>query len=366
MPPKCAIGCENRADPVSRNSSNPKYSQSRTDTRIGSRVRVEGDVTFVGVMHVDGVILGDVSCGEDASGMIVIDQAGNVSGTVRAPHIVVAGSVSGPSYSTQTLEIQTGASLVGDTFYREIEVRPGGIIEGSLTPDLSSGPGELLPEQMRRGPTEFEERHIVGGSDGEPIRGRYRRLALGAGGVIALVVLGVAFYLNREPAPAVVPSPELSSNTEPQFDKTSRPPTIRSEPAGTELARAVSGTDANQDNQVADASLRAVDSSEVVVVQGVNPAKPAGALALVSEGPSVLFRKKREDSSAGVRVDIPRGASTLAIGKNEVIRVAEGSKIVIFYQGRKVGPKTIDSGTWMSFVPQTEVGGNPEHARRER
>ena len=32
--------------------------------------------------------------------------------------------------------------------------------------------------------------------------------------------------------------------------------------------------------------------------------------------------------------------------------VAEGRDIEIFYQGRKVAPKTIESGAWMSFVPQ--------------
>ncbi len=99
-----------------------------------------------------------------------------------------------------------------------------------------------------------------------------------------------------------------------------------------------------------------VDPKKIVVVQGVNPGKPAGALSVVSEGPSILFRKRRQDSSNGVRIEIPKGASTIAITKDEVLRVAEGRNMVIFYQGRKVGPKTIEAGNWMSFVPQTPGG----------
>lgn len=100
-----------------------------------------------------------------------------------------------------------------------------------------------------------------------------------------------------------------------------------------------------------------MDSGKVVLVQGVNPGKPAGVLLVISKEPSVLFRKKRQDSADGARIDISRGATeSIPFAKNEVFRVASGRGLQIFYQGRKVTPRTIESGVWMSFVPQSSGG----------
>jgi hypothetical protein len=74
---------------------------------------------------------------------------------------------------------------------------------------------------------------------------------------------------------------------------------------------------------------------------------------LVSKAPSVLYRKKREEEGEGTRLAVPRGKTvSIAIGRNELFRVAEGRDLEIFYQGRKVAPKTIETGAWMRFVPQ--------------
>jgi len=85
----------------------------------------------------------------------------------------------------------------------------------------------------------------------------------------------------------------------------------------------------------------------------VNPAKPAAVFLLVGKAPSVLYRKKRGEAGEGTRLAVPQGrAVSIAIGRNDLFRVAEGRDLEIFYQGRKVTPKTIESGAWMSFVPQ--------------
>lgn len=95
----------------------------------------------------------------------------------------------------------------------------------------------------------------------------------------------------------------------------------------------------------------------MVKVQGVNPGKPAGFFLLIGKEPSVLFRKKRQEEGEGVRIAVSQGeAVSIPIAKNEIFRVAEGRDIEIFYQGRKVAPKTIESGAWMSFVPQLPDG----------
>jgi hypothetical protein len=92
----------------------------------------------------------------------------------------------------------------------------------------------------------------------------------------------------------------------------------------------------------------------VVAVQGIDPAKPAGIFWAISKAPLVLYKKKREDPADGTRIDISEDATrSIAIAKDEIFRVANGRDIQIFYQGRKVAQNTIESGAWMSFVPQS-------------
>lgn len=68
-------------------------------------------------------------------------------------------------------------------------------------------------------------------------------------------------------------------------------------------------------------------------------------------------KKKRKDPGEGKRIDVSQGATvSVQIAKDEIIRVAQGRDIEIFYQGRKVAPKTIESGAWTKFVPHLPDG----------
>jgi hypothetical protein len=96
----------------------------------------------------------------------------------------------------------------------------------------------------------------------------------------------------------------------------------------------------------------------VVTIQGVNPGKPGGVFSVVGREPSVLIRKKRDDAAEGTRIEVAQGAAaSIPFARDEIFRVVQGRDIEIFYQGRKVGPKTIESGAWMSFVPQGAGAG---------
>ena len=354
---------------MSEKSKSAKYSQSRSDTRIGNGMRVDGDINFTGVLQVQGTIHGDVSCDADGKGMIVVGQPGNVAGTLRAPHIVVGGRVSGPSYSSESIEIQAGAFLAGDTFYKEIEVRAGGVVEGWLTPRFSTD-GDRPSKEPRVQPSAIEERAMplaAAASGGTGYRSRSRRGWAFGGAAIVLGAIFILVFLNRSPAPDTPPGADVVLKAESSMNIAAVTPATSAPGAGPQdgrrdLAedgvRPATGPEADKEAypQEPTADLREFDPGKVVVVQGVNPGKPAGALSVVSEGPSVLFRKKRQDTSNGARIDVPNGASTISIARDEVFRVAEGRNIVIFYQGRKVAPKTIEVGAWMSFVPQSSAG----------
>jgi cytoskeletal protein CcmA (bactofilin family) len=92
-----------------------------------------GDLTFAGGLRIDGSVRGSVRCvGGEGAGMLVISEQGVVEGEVRAAHLVVAGRISGPVYTTEVVELQPKARIDGDVHYRALEMHHGAIVEGRL------------------------------------------------------------------------------------------------------------------------------------------------------------------------------------------------------------------------------------------
>ncbi|MBE0619059.1 MAG: helix-turn-helix domain-containing protein [Burkholderiales bacterium] len=92
----------------------------------------------------------------------------------------------------------------------------------------------------------------------------------------------------------------------------------------------------------------------VVDVQGIDAAKQTGSFFVSANEQAVLLKKKRNDPGAGIRIDLAQGAGRrIAIAADEIVRVAEGRDLGIFYQGRKVPARAVDSGAWVHFVRKT-------------
>jgi hypothetical protein len=99
------------------------------------------------------------------------------------------------------------------------------------------------------------------------------------------------------------------------------------------------------------------DLDQVVVVQGDSPAKSADFVFVTCGEPCLLQKKKREGPGEGTRVEVAQGArKRIAISSGEILRVARGQDVDIFYQGRKVAPRLVQTGVWMSFVPRSDDG----------
>lgn len=330
-------------------------SPQRTDTMIGAGMRVKGDIAFSGVLRVQGDVLGNIACANDADGTVVVDGSGSVTGMLHAPHIVVRGRVAGPLHSSQSIDIQKGACVLGEAFYKEIDIHEGGVVEGMLVPTAPPASSEAPALPASSAP----EREAPAGAS--------RLARLGSGRLIVVTALLVvasaaAVWLARAPtakapreaaeAPAAAP-PERSTPS-----PVSAPPAPR---AVTEPPATVAAAEKQEPVVASNAVSSASEAGEVVAVQGVNPAKPAGVFLLVTREPTVLFRKKRQDGGDGKRVEVSQGRTiSIAIARNEIIRVAEGRDLDIFYQGRKVPPRVVESGTWMSFVPQSSRATDEE------
>ena len=57
-----------------------------------------------------------------------------VHGKVKAGHVIINGLVVGPVESTELLELQPKARIVGDVRYESLEMHQGATIDGELRP----------------------------------------------------------------------------------------------------------------------------------------------------------------------------------------------------------------------------------------
>lgn len=351
---------------MSGTSSSASSSKNRTDTMIGAGMRVDGHIAFTGVLRVQGDVVGDVACQGDAGDTVVVDATGSVTGAVGAPRIVVRGRVLGPLHSAQSIDIQQGGSVVGDAFYKEIVIHAGGVVEGALMPALPIDAarevyaGQALPADAPDLPPSVAS--AAPDAAGRSLVERFGGWgALGGAAMLALAI-AAGVWMSRPPATPKPPAADAAAQ-----DVAAPPPAVRAaaEPAASPAPAANAA--ARAPAEPAPPAPPATGAEEVVTVQGVNPAKPAGAFLLVSREPSVLYRKKREETGEGTRLVVQQGKTvSVAIGKNELFRVAEGRDLEIFYQGRKVTPKTIEDGSWMSFVPQgARAAGEDRQAESE-
>jgi len=110
---------------------NKNKPQNRIDTLIGAETRVEGDIHFTGGLRVDGVVRGDVN--EDGStSTLVLSEQGMIEGAVMVSHVVLNGRVVGPVHAKHYVELQAKARVVGDVYYKSLEMHTGAVIEGNL------------------------------------------------------------------------------------------------------------------------------------------------------------------------------------------------------------------------------------------
>lgn len=100
---------------------------------VGAGSTVSGDLSFKGGLRIDGTVRGSVKCidGESA-GVLVISEHGSVEGEVRAAHLVVSGTINGPVFATELIELQPKARVSGDVHYRALEMHHGAVVEGRL------------------------------------------------------------------------------------------------------------------------------------------------------------------------------------------------------------------------------------------
>lgn len=121
---------------------------SPIDSLIGAGTVIEGNITFVGGLRVDGHVKGNVKATGNKPGTLVLSELAKVEGEIDVAHVVVNGTVAGPVRATEYVELLPKARVTGDVAYKSIEVHVGAIVMGQLVyenPQKSDKVVELKP-----------------------------------------------------------------------------------------------------------------------------------------------------------------------------------------------------------------------------
>lgn len=331
-------------------------------TIIGPGVRVEGNIVFSGYLRVQGEVIGNITCLSDSHCTTVIHGAGSVTGAITSPNIVVGGRVTGPLHASESIEVHGGASVTGDVSYKQLAIHEGGFIDGALKP--TAPPEQKAVRQERR--VARAESPEIAELDGPHAHERrasdhfwtLRRIVIAA---VLLAVLAAVFLWPRQPAapeaPVYVPPPATPAPApvEPPAEPKAPPAEpAPATPAPEPRAEARPAPAAPPPAPVAAPApeLRKAESGRVITVEGMDPDKPSDLFFVATKEPVVLFKKRRDDAGDGTRIDLGSGTKRrFSITEDELVRVAQGKDLEMFYQGRKLSWGALHSGAWMRFVP---------------
>jgi len=135
---------------------------SKIDTLIGHNTELKGDVHFTGGLHVDGIIRGNIIADKDEASMLSLSERGLIEGEVRVPNVVLNGKVKGDVYAAEHIELAENAQVVGNVYYKLIEMARGAEVNGNLVHQSGSGPnGPVAPSQKASGKTEGTKREEI-------------------------------------------------------------------------------------------------------------------------------------------------------------------------------------------------------------
>ena len=104
----------------------------RIDTLIGKGVRVQGDIEFLGGMHLDGAIAGNVRSNAAPDATLSVSEAGSIEGSVDVPNVILQGQVRGDIRAAERVVLGPTARVEGDVYYGIIEMTLGAQIKGKL------------------------------------------------------------------------------------------------------------------------------------------------------------------------------------------------------------------------------------------
>lgn len=107
-------------------------------TLISRETTIVGDVHFSGSLEVEGVVQGNIVAEPGKDAVVRVVEKGRVEGEIRAPSVVINGTVDGDVFSTRKLELAPKGRVQGNVHYALLEMAAGSEVNGSLTHSVAA------------------------------------------------------------------------------------------------------------------------------------------------------------------------------------------------------------------------------------
>lgn len=115
--------------------------QASTFSVIGADVTITGNIAASADLHVDGAIVGDITCNA-----LVQGETSTITGSVQAESIRLAGKVHGTIAARELVILKT-ARIEGDVHYDALTIEQGAQVEGRFAPRPVDASGEPRGDQ---------------------------------------------------------------------------------------------------------------------------------------------------------------------------------------------------------------------------
>jgi len=113
---------------IGDSKARPQRSGSSVDTLIGPQVVLHGELRFAGGLYLEGRLVGSAVAEPGAAATVTVAPRGRVEGELRAPIIVINGTVSGDVHAGERLELGPEARVEGNLHYALIEMAAGAAV----------------------------------------------------------------------------------------------------------------------------------------------------------------------------------------------------------------------------------------------
>jgi cytoskeletal protein CcmA (bactofilin family) len=81
---------------------------------------------------------------DDQPSTLVLSERARVEGEIRVSHAVINGTVVGPVFGGEYVELQAKSNVTGDVHYRTLEIQLGAVVQGRLVHQESQQDTKLI------------------------------------------------------------------------------------------------------------------------------------------------------------------------------------------------------------------------------
>lgn len=117
--------------------------QKHIDSLIGATTTIDGNIDFIGGLRVDGRVRGNIRSNDDGPATLVVSEKAQVDGEIRVSHVMIDGTVNGPVFASEYLQLFPNAKISGDVSYKTLEMQVGAVVDGRLL-HMQVGTAEIV------------------------------------------------------------------------------------------------------------------------------------------------------------------------------------------------------------------------------